>query len=133
MNYLLAGSMFLLYSAPILIIAFLAIAYLIISGGEEQLHRYVICAWHFVLKNLMLSFILNNVFLFNRKQITKRPRFSLWTFPVLIDGIFGVVSAAEMIGIILFSLYIIWAVTLYTLKNYKLLSWFHVVSKREER
>lgn len=37
-----AGSIFLLFSGPILLIAFLATAYLIISGKEE-IHEYVIC------------------------------------------------------------------------------------------
>jgi len=35
-----AGSIFMVYSGPILVIAFLSIAYLIISG-EEELHEYV--------------------------------------------------------------------------------------------
>lgn len=90
------GSTFFLFGAPILIIAFLAIAYLIISGEEE----------------------------FHEKKVLKNPRFSLWTFPVIVDGPFGVVSAAEMIGILLFSLYIIWAVSVYTIRNYDMLPWF---------
>ncbi|CDP17766.1 unnamed protein product [Coffea canephora] len=92
------GSTFLLFGVPILIIAFLAIAYLIISG-EEEFPEF-------------------------KKKVSKIPRFSLWTFPVLVDGPFGVVSAAEMIGILLFSLYIIWAVSVFTMRNYDLLSWF---------
>jgi len=35
-----AGSIFLVFSGPVLIIAFLSIAYLLISG-EEELHEYV--------------------------------------------------------------------------------------------
>lgn len=42
-SVLLAGSMFLIFSAPVLIIAFLAIAYLIISGEEEP-YRYAYVA-----------------------------------------------------------------------------------------
>ena len=38
------------------------------------------------------------------------PRFRLWTFPVLVDGPLGVVSAAELIGIILFIVFVIWDV-----------------------
>lgn len=38
-----AGSIFLVFSGPILIIAFLAIVYLVISdSGEEELQEYVI-------------------------------------------------------------------------------------------
>ncbi|CAI9101450.1 OLC1v1038780C1 [Oldenlandia corymbosa var. corymbosa] len=99
----ITGSIFLLFSAPILIIAFLAIAYLIISGEEDLLG----------------------------KKTWKYPRFSLWTFPVLVDGPFGVVSAAEMIGIVLFSLYIIWAISIYTMRNQDLLSLFHIPSREQ--
>ncbi|CDP11668.1 unnamed protein product [Coffea canephora] len=68
------GNTFLLFGVPIVIIAFLAIAYLIISG-EEEFPEF-------------------------KKKVSKIPRFSLWTFPVLVDGPFGVVSAAEMIGLL---------------------------------
>ncbi|KAK7836396.1 ferric reduction oxidase 7 [Quercus suber] len=44
----------------------------------------------------------------------KTPRFRLWTFPVLVDGPLGVVSAAELIGIILFIVFVIWDVYVYT-------------------
>lgn len=70
--------------------------------------------------------------MFNRKKIKNRPHFSLWTFPVLIDGPFGVVSAAEMIGILIFSLYIIWGVIVYAIEDYSLLSLFHVTSMKQE-
>ncbi|OMP08092.1 FAD-binding 8 [Corchorus olitorius] len=83
------GSNFLLFSAPILIIAFLAAAHLIISGED----------------------------VFEKKKTAKSPRFRLWTFPVLVDGPFGVVSAAELIGIILFVVFIIWAAYAYTMRN----------------
>ncbi|KAJ7942492.1 Ferric reduction oxidase [Quillaja saponaria] len=81
------GSIFLIFSGPILIIAFLSIAYIIISG-EEELHG---------------------------KKTSIYPSFRLWTFPVLVDGPFGVVSATELIGIILFLAYVIWAVYAYTM------------------
>ncbi|KAL3538421.1 hypothetical protein ACH5RR_001787 [Cinchona calisaya] len=100
----ITGSGFFLFSVPIFLIAFLAIAHLIISG-EDDLH--------------------------SKKKISKDPRFSLWTFPVLVDGPFGVVSAAEMIGIILFYLYIIWAVSIYTIRNFQSLSWFDIPSKEK--
>lgn len=37
----------------------------------------------------------------------------MWTFPVLVDGLFGVVSAAELIGILLFVVYTMWSVSYY--------------------
>ncbi|CAK9153005.1 unnamed protein product [Ilex paraguariensis] len=98
----LTGSIFLLFSGPILIIAFLAIILLIISG-EEELHE----------------------------NTTRKARFRLWTFPVIVDGPFGVVSAAELIGIVLFSVYVIWAVTVYTIKNQKIISSFDLHSKEK--
>ncbi|KAJ8647365.1 hypothetical protein MRB53_000388 [Persea americana] len=78
-----SGSIFLLFSAPILIIAFLAFAYVTAFPREYGVKK------------------------------SKFPRFHLWTFPVLVDGPFGVVSAAELIGILLFSAYILWAVSAY--------------------
>ncbi|XP_058213684.1 ferric reduction oxidase 7, chloroplastic-like isoform X2 [Rhododendron vialii] len=100
------GSMFLAFSAPILVIAFLAIAHLLISGDEEF---QVNC----------------------RMKSSKCPRFQLWTFPVLVDGPFGVVSAAELIGILLFSIYVIWAVYAYTLVNFKVLSEFQLTFQEQ--
>ncbi|KAK7331216.1 hypothetical protein VNO77_25434 [Canavalia gladiata] len=84
----ITGSIFMIFSAPVLIIAFLAIAHLLITG-EHQFHG---------------------------KKSSKYPRFRLWTFPVLVKGPFGVVSATELIGIVLFSLYVIWAIFAYTLR-----------------
>lgn len=101
----ITGSIFLVFSGPILIIAFLAIVYLVISdSGEEELQE---------------------------KRTSNCPRFRLWTFPVLVDGPFGVVSAAEFIGILLFIVFIIWAVCSYTLKNFSLLAEFQLPSKLE--
>ena len=57
-------------------------------------------------------------FIYFRK---KTPRFRLWTFPVLVDGPLGVVSAAELIGIILFIVFVIWAVYSYTVVNFEIL------------
>ncbi|CAJ1962826.1 unnamed protein product [Sphenostylis stenocarpa] len=65
------GSIFVVFTAPLLIIAFLAIAHLNLTG-EDQLQG---------------------------KKSSKYPSIRLWTFPVLIRGPFGVVSAAEHIGI----------------------------------
>lgn len=66
-----------------------------------------------------------------RKKTSKHPRFRLWTFPVLVDGPFGVVSAAEFIGILLFVGFIFWAVYAYTMRNISLLSEFQVPSKEQ--
>ncbi|KAL0728425.1 hypothetical protein Bca4012_024518 [Brassica carinata] len=86
------GSMFLIFSGPILVISVLASLYLIISGEE--------------------------------KVFTK-----LWTFPVLVDGPFGVVSAAEFLGIMIFSVFFLWAIYAYTMRDLDLLDLFHVLPK----
>ncbi|KAE8008195.1 hypothetical protein FH972_004732 [Carpinus fangiana] len=65
------GKQFLMFSSPILVIAFLCVAYLIISASgedDEELHD-------------------------QKKKASNHPSFRLWTFPVLVDGPFGVVSA----------------------------------------
>ncbi|KAF7801288.1 ferric reduction oxidase 7, chloroplastic-like [Senna tora] len=82
------GSIFVIYAAPIILIAFLAIALLLVSGEET------LC----------------------EKKKSKRPRFRLWTFPVLVDGPLGVVSAAELIGIVIFLFYVVWAIWNYTVQ-----------------
>ncbi|KAF7130024.1 hypothetical protein RHSIM_Rhsim10G0099300 [Rhododendron simsii] len=99
----ITGSIFLVFSAPILVIAFLAIAHLFLSGEEE----------------------------FQEKKLSKNPWFRLWTFPVIVDGPFGVVSAAELIGILLFSMFTIWAVYAYTLANFNILSKFQLTFVEE--
>ncbi|KAF8013709.1 hypothetical protein BT93_I1542 [Corymbia citriodora subsp. variegata] len=83
-----AGS-FLLWSGSILVIVFLAIANLLVDGKKE----------------LQL------------KTTSKYPRIRLRTFPILVDGPFGVVSAAEFIGICLFVVFAIWAVYAYMMQN----------------
>ncbi|MED6133189.1 hypothetical protein PIB30_026260 [Stylosanthes scabra] len=83
-----AGSIFVVLSGPILIIAFLAIAHLLVSGEDNIPER----------------------------KSTKYPSFRLWTFPVLVKGPFGVVSATELIGIVLFSAYVIFAIYNYTMR-----------------
>ncbi|KAF8013711.1 hypothetical protein BT93_I1544 [Corymbia citriodora subsp. variegata] len=83
--YGITGSIFLVFSGPILVIAFLAIVSLNIAGEKEL-------QW---------------------SKSSKRPRFRLRTFPVLVSGPFGVVSAAEFIGICLFVLFALWVVCAY--------------------
>ncbi|KAB5573362.1 hypothetical protein DKX38_000556 [Salix brachista] len=85
----ITGSLFLVLSGPILVIAFLSIFHLIISGDEEL----------------------------QQKKSSKHPGVRLWTFPVLVDGPFGVVSAAEFIGILLFAVYVIWALYAYIIQS----------------
>ncbi|XVE99412.1 hypothetical protein REPUB_Repub03eG0195900 [Reevesia pubescens] len=96
----ISGSLFLVFSAPILLISFLAVSHLIISGED----------------------------VFEKRKTSKNPGFRLWTFPVLVDGPFGVVSAAELIGIVLFIVFIIWALYAYTLRNLSFLIKFEIAS-----
>ncbi|KAJ9550717.1 hypothetical protein OSB04_014762 [Centaurea solstitialis] len=96
-----SGSIFL-YGGPIFIIAFLAIIYLRISGEEE----------------------------FQEKKKPKHAALRLWTFPVIVDGPFGVVTAAELIGIVLVIMYIIWALSVYAFRNYSLIPYYESQGKR---
>ncbi|XP_010265600.1 PREDICTED: ferric reduction oxidase 7, chloroplastic-like [Nelumbo nucifera] len=101
----ISGSIFLMFSGPILIIAILSFAYIIVSAGEEDYRE--------------------------KKGSKKFPRFRLSTFPVLVEGPFGVVSAAELIGILLFTAYVIWALCAYTFQDLNLLSKFEIPSKEK--
>ncbi|XP_048128932.1 ferric reduction oxidase 7, chloroplastic-like [Rhodamnia argentea] len=92
--YGITGSMFLLFSGPILVIVVLAIASLMVFGKKE----------------LQL------------KTTSKYPRSRLRTLPILVDGPFGVVSAAEFIGICLFVVFVLWALYAYTMQNLEVLS-----------
>ncbi|TXG53531.1 hypothetical protein EZV62_018787 [Acer yangbiense] len=87
------GAVFLIFSGPILVIAFLSIPYLIISR-KQQLHHHA-------------------------KKNSGKYGWShrLSTFPVLVDGPFGVVSAAEVIGILSVIVFVIWAVFVYALRD----------------
>ena len=91
-------------------------------------HLFSICLNLFLNDEISkLSYDMKNWLAYRRKT-SKNPRFHLWTFPVLVDGPFGVVSAAELIGIILFVVFIIWAVYAYTLRNLSLLTLFDIPS-----
>jgi ferric-chelate reductase len=57
--------------------------------------------------------------------------FRIWTFPVLVDGPFGVVSAVEFIGIILFIVYVVYSMTYYAVETVSLISEFHVPASFE--
>ncbi|KAK4743287.1 hypothetical protein SAY87_001288 [Trapa incisa] len=90
--YGLTGGYFLVFSGPILVVTLLAIARLIISGAEDE--------------ELLLKI-----------KRSKHSRISLWTFPVMANGILGVVSAAEFIGSCVVIAYVIWALSFYTLED----------------
>jgi len=56
------------------------------------------------------------------RKIALKPKFCLWTFPVLVDGPFGVVSAAEFIGILLVIAFIINGSAAYIIQNWHTIS-----------
>lgn len=85
-----SGSMLLLYGVPVVIIALLGILYIEISPKEA-----------------------------NKKKKSNSPRPRSWTFPVLIDGPFGVVSAAELFVIMLFVVYILGTMAAYVVSDSK--------------
>ncbi|CAI9293694.1 unnamed protein product [Lactuca saligna] len=95
-----SGSIFL-YGGPLFIIAFLAILYLRISGEQE----------------------------FEEKKKPKHATLRLWTFPVIVDGPFGVVTAAELIVILLVVVYIICALSVYAIQNYNLIPYYESQGK----
>ncbi|KAF8018767.1 hypothetical protein BT93_H3617 [Corymbia citriodora subsp. variegata] len=100
------GSVLLLYSAPILLIAVLAVPYLLLSGGQED----------------------DAI-----AEQKKSPGLRLRTFPVLVDGVFGVVSAAEFIGIAMFVAFVLWAVYWYTVVNFEMLPSYGDLTPLEKR
>uniref|UniRef100_A0A0E0H1D6 ferric-chelate reductase (NADH) n=1 Tax=Oryza nivara TaxID=4536 RepID=A0A0E0H1D6_ORYNI len=97
----ITGSIFLAFSAPILIVA--ALAYVYISAFPSD-HIHV------------------------EKNKLKTLCFRLWTFPVLVDGPFGVVSAVEFIGIVLFIVYVVYSMTYYAVESVSLISKFGQIS-----
>lgn len=115
-----AGSFFLGFSGPILVIALLAFVYIIAFPRDDFKYAYR----SFI--RFELTFVLQEfrtkMLLFVRKKSARLPRFRLWTFPVIVDGPFGVVSAAEFIGIVLFSAYVLWTIIAYTVENRSLIS-----------
>uniref|UniRef100_A0ACD5UBZ4 Uncharacterized protein n=1 Tax=Avena sativa TaxID=4498 RepID=A0ACD5UBZ4_AVESA len=90
------GAVFLAFSAPVLIVAALAYVYISAFPGDHV-----------------------------EKKKLRSLSFRLWTFPVLIDGPFGVVSAVEFIGILLFILYLFFSVTYYMVDSVTFVSTFH--------
>ncbi|KAL6650777.1 hypothetical protein ACP70R_009702 [Stipagrostis hirtigluma subsp. patula] len=98
----ITGSIFLAFSAPILIIAVLAYVYISAFPSDHV-----------------------------EKRKLRSLSFRLWTFPVLVDGPFGVVSAVEFIGIVLFIIYVVYSMTYYTVESVSLVSKFHLPSSFE--
>ncbi|KAK9669770.1 hypothetical protein RND81_13G153500 [Saponaria officinalis] len=99
----IAGSLFTVFTGPVIILAFLAVVYLIIAGEDE----------------------------IQEKKTSKQPSFRLWTFPVLVDGPFGVVTAAEFIGILLLAVFIFWACAKYAVSDWDLISNLELPSFRK--
>uniref|UniRef100_A0ACD5UAN9 Uncharacterized protein n=1 Tax=Avena sativa TaxID=4498 RepID=A0ACD5UAN9_AVESA len=93
----ITGTVFLVFSAPILIVAALAYVYMFAFPGD-----------HVETKKL------------------RSLSFRLWTFPVLVDGPFGVVSAVEFIGIVLFIVYVVFSMTYYVVESVRLVSKSHL-------
>ena len=109
-----SGSLMLLFCPPLMAIAFLAVPYIIFRGqDEEQLQQYVqgFCLFYFhcIAHHLFVKMTNSSTCTTTRKE-TKKAKYSLWTFPVLVEGPLGVVSAAEMIGIILFIVFVLSAI-----------------------
>ncbi|XP_071731267.1 ferric reduction oxidase 7, chloroplastic-like isoform X2 [Rutidosis leptorrhynchoides] len=92
----------LLYGGPIFIIAFLGMIYLKICGKQE----------------------------FQQKKKPKNASIQLWTFPVIVDGPLGVVTAAELIVILIVVVYIIYSISVYAIQNYNLIPYYESQGKR---
>lgn len=120
----------LLYSAPILLIAVLAVPYLLLSGGQDDVPaEYVLLLLLWIDCSSGLSESNINCL----KCRKKSPGLRLGTFPVLVDGVFGVVTAAEFIGIATFVAFVLWAVYWYTVVNFEILPSYGDITSFEKR
>ena len=72
------------------------------------------------------SFLITYLIFVTRKKNLKSLSFRLWTYPVLVDGPFGVVSAVEFIGIVLFIVYVVFSMTYYVVESVSLVSKSHL-------
>ncbi|XP_065851364.1 ferric reduction oxidase 6-like isoform X2 [Euphorbia lathyris] len=85
----------------------------------------------------LLCLLLFLILLFLGKRWTNKsfmaPRLRLGTFPVIVDGPFGVVSAAELIGMFLFLVFILWAAYSYAIANFELLLTYGDLTLQESR
>ncbi|CAK9322007.1 unnamed protein product [Citrullus colocynthis] len=88
----ITGAVFLTFSGPILAIAVIAAVYLIISRNDEPYKKKI------------------------KKNGKEKPRWRLWTLPVVVEGPLEVVTAAELVGIMVVLGYVFWAVYSYTLR-----------------
>ncbi|KAJ9159727.1 hypothetical protein P3X46_025206 [Hevea brasiliensis] len=84
------GSVFLIFSGPVIIISVLSALYLILTSGEDKIQE---------------------------KERRKGASYRLRTFPVIVDGPFGIVSAGELIVILLFVVYITWVAGVYAVQK----------------
>ncbi|XP_047938124.1 ferric reduction oxidase 7, chloroplastic-like [Salvia hispanica] len=89
-----------------LLIAFLASAYIYLRDEEDENDH-------------------------GKKSSGKQARLRLWTMPILVDGPFGVVSAAEVIGIAVFTTYIVWSFYAEMVKNFEVLAFKHMPTHEE--
>ncbi|RWR78655.1 ferric reduction oxidase 7, chloroplastic-like protein [Cinnamomum micranthum f. kanehirae] len=93
--YGLVGSFLVMFGAPVLILALLAVIYTMAFPTE-----------------------------YHKTKKSKFLRFHLSTFPAFVNGPLGVVSAAELIGILVFAIYVVWAAYGYTIQNHRYISKF---------
>ncbi|XP_065869668.1 ferric reduction oxidase 6-like [Euphorbia lathyris] len=91
------GSTFVLFSGPIIAISILSLLYLSLNSHQEDLKER------------------------SRKVEKARARYKLWTFPVVVGGPLGVVSAAELIGIGVFGVFVIWVAGVYVVQKLSVL------------
>ncbi|KAL8138018.1 hypothetical protein V2J09_004019 [Rumex salicifolius] len=83
-----SGSVMMLFSGPILVIALLAALNLSLAQEEDEYYEQYVRE--------------------------KGCNYSIWTFPVIVDGPLGVVSAAEAVGILVFLAAVVLALVAYT-------------------
>ncbi|WCJ19116.1 ferric reduction oxidase 7 [Euphorbia peplus] len=93
----ITGSTFVLFSGPLIAISVLSLLYLALNSHQEDLQER------------------------SRKKGKGRARYKLWTFPVVVGGPLGVVSAAELLGIGAFAVYVIWVAAVYAVQKLSVL------------
>ena len=113
--------------------------YLIISNDEDEVQEYAILyklklipfffqvsiylthvasSW----KSEMRMGFADSLSWFDCRKKASKPRFRVWTFPVLVDGPFGVVSVAEFIGIFLVGVFVVYGCAAYIIRNWHKIS-----------
>ena len=91
-----------------------------------QIYLIVACSCFLFMSIIHLYF-----YLCARKKKLRSLSFRLWTIPVLVDGPFGVVSAVEFIGIVLFITFVVYSMTYYAVESVSLVSKFDLPSMTE--